>query len=182
MFLLRHGESYFNLHFNATRTDPGIEDPELTERGRQQAHAAAAALREVALTRIIVSPYTRALQTAQPVIATQNADVQVMHEVRERAAFSCDIGSSPERLAGRFPQHQFSHLPDRWWPESESEAETVERAARFRAVIAQCVDSSTTLLVSHWAFLLALSGVSLGNGEVLEYNPRSAAPVSLDWD
>ena len=31
MYLLRHGQSYFNLHFTPTRIDPGIEDPELTE-------------------------------------------------------------------------------------------------------------------------------------------------------
>ena len=64
MFLLRHGQSYFNLHFNKTRVDPGIEDPELTALGAEQAAAAAAQLADVAVTRIIISPYTRALQTA----------------------------------------------------------------------------------------------------------------------
>ena len=44
MFLLRHGQSYFNLHFNRTRMDPGIEDPELTPLGVEQAAGAAAAL------------------------------------------------------------------------------------------------------------------------------------------
>jgi len=62
MFLLRHGQSYFNLLFTETRVDPGIEDPELTPLGIAQAQAAAKGLAEVALTRIIVSPYTRALQ------------------------------------------------------------------------------------------------------------------------
>ena len=33
MFLLRHGQSYFNLHFNETRIDPEIEDPELLRWG-----------------------------------------------------------------------------------------------------------------------------------------------------
>ena len=36
MFLLRHGQSYFNLHFTESRIDPGIEDPELTELGLAQ--------------------------------------------------------------------------------------------------------------------------------------------------
>ena len=66
MFLLRHGQSYFNLHYTETRVDPGIEDPELTPLGRAQAEAAAAVLAEKRLTRIIVSPYMRALQTAEP--------------------------------------------------------------------------------------------------------------------
>src|ERR1039457_5721974 len=68
MFLLRHGQSYFNLHFSETRVDPGIEDPELTPLGAEQAAAAARLLAGAALTRIIVSPYTRALQTAKPVL------------------------------------------------------------------------------------------------------------------
>jgi hypothetical protein len=42
-------------------------------------------------------------------------------------------------------------------------------------------DSSTTLLVSHWAFILALTGVSLTNGEILEYDPASAAPERVVW-
>ena len=37
MFLLRHGQSYFNLHYTETRVDPGIEDPELTPLGHEQA-------------------------------------------------------------------------------------------------------------------------------------------------
>ena len=37
MFLLRHGQSYFNLHMSRTRVDPGIEDPELTPLGESQA-------------------------------------------------------------------------------------------------------------------------------------------------
>jgi len=39
MFLLRHGQSYFNLYFSETRVDPGIEDPELTPLGALQAAA-----------------------------------------------------------------------------------------------------------------------------------------------
>jgi hypothetical protein len=31
------------------------------------------------------------------------------------------------------------------------------------------------LLVSHWAFILALTGISLANGEILEYEPTSSA-------
>src|SRR5450432_4224363 len=83
MILLRHGQSYFNLHFNQTRVDPGIEDPELTPLGVQQADAAAARLAGTAVTRIIVSPYTRALQTAQPILGVHRVPVRIMREVRE---------------------------------------------------------------------------------------------------
>jgi glucosyl-3-phosphoglycerate phosphatase len=176
VLLLRHGQSYFNLHFNATRVDPGIEDPELTPLGLEQAAAAAAQLSARALTHIIISPYTRALQTAEPVLAIHKVPVAIMHEVREQAAYACDIGSPPGVLASRFPHHDFSHLPLRWWHEgAETAQQTGARADAFRTLMADRGDSTTTLLVSHWAFILALTGVSLGNGEILEYEPTSSA-------
>jgi glucosyl-3-phosphoglycerate phosphatase len=182
MFLLRHGQSYFNLHFSETRVDPGIEDPELTPLGAEQAAAAARALADATLTRIIISPYTRALQTAEPIVAIHKVPVDVMHEVRERAAFTCDVGSPPGLLAFRFPHHDFAHLPQQWWHEGiETTAETIARANGFRTLMAARPDRSTTLLVSHWAFILALTGVSLSNGEILDYDPTSAAPDRVVW-
>ena len=183
MFLLRHGQSFFNLHFNRTRRDPGIEDPELTPFGVEQAHAAAASLAGTPLTRIIVSPYTRTLQTAQPFLRTHAAPMVIMHEVRERTAFTCDVGSTPELLAERFPHHVFDHLPRQWWHAGLEPVEsTVARADAFRAAMAAREDSATTLLVSHWAFILALTGRALENGEVLRYDPTTRAPLEIDWD
>ncbi len=183
MFVLRHGQSYFNLHFNHTRRDPGIEDPELTPLGQAQARAAAAQLAETDLTRIIVSPYTRALQTAQPFLRSHEAPIVIMHEVRERAAFTCDVGSPPEMLAARFPHHDFEHLPRQWWHQGlEPMESTVARADAFRREIAAREDSATTLLVSHWAFILALTGFSAENGEVLHYDPTRGPPQAVDWD
>ena len=172
MFLLRHGQSYFNLHFNETRVDPGIEDPELTPLGLKQAAAAAARLAGTALTRIIISPYTRTLQTAQPILDIHKVPVVIMHEVREQAAFACDVGSAPDLLSARFPHHDFAHLPPKWWNErGETAEETLARANAFRDHMAARDDHETTLLVSHWAFIQALTGISLANGELLEYDP-----------
>ena len=183
MFLLRHGQSYFNLHFTPTRIDPGIEDPELTDLGVAQAHAAAAQLAEVPVTRIIISPYMRALQTAEPILKVHKAPVDIMHEVRERAAFTCDIGSPPELLSARFPHHNFAHLPLRWWSEPVETLEaTTERADQFRELMMRREDVKTTLLVSHWAFIMALTGKSLSNGDILEYDPKSRAPEQIDWE
>jgi glucosyl-3-phosphoglycerate phosphatase len=172
VYLLRHGQSYFNLRFNETRVDPGIEDPELTPLGMEQAAAAAARLADTALTHIIVSPYTRALQTAQPVLGIHKVPVTIMHEVREQAVYACDVGSPSELLGVRFPHHDFAHLPLRWWSElGETAQETSARADAFRNFMAARDDHETTLLVSHWAFIQALTGVSLANGEILEYDP-----------
>lgn len=182
MYLLRHGQSHFNLLFGATRVDPGIEDPELTPLGTEQAAAAARSLADAAISRIIISPFTRALQTAEPILAIHKVPVIVMHEIRERAAFACDVGSHPAVLAARFPHHDFAHLPPRWWYDGvESSAETIARADAFRAHIAGRGDHATTLMVGHWAFILALTGISVANGEILEYDPNGAAPEHIDW-
>jgi len=182
MYLLRHGQSLFNLHFTETRVDPGIEDPELTPLGMAQARAAAAKLAGEPITRVIVSPYTRALQTAAPVLAVHDVPVEVMHEVRERTAFVCDVGKAPGALARLFPQHEFGHLPEKWWDDGvESADATIARANAFRAVMAARADEAGTLLVSHWAFILALTGVSVPNGEMLTYDPRTPAPETIVW-
>jgi broad specificity phosphatase PhoE len=183
MYLLRHGQSYFNLHFSKTRVDPGIEDPELTPLGNEQAAAAATQLASAMLTRIIISPYTRTLQTAEPVLAIHQVPVDIMPEVRERTAFVCDVGSPPNRLATRFPHHDFAHLAPQWWHNRvETLDETIARADAFRALMAARDDSVTTLLVSHWAFILALTGSSITNGAILQYDPTSSAPERIDWN
>jgi len=183
MYLLRHGQSFFNLHFGATRVDPGIEDPELTPLGKEQAAAAAKHLADAPLSRILISPYTRALQTAEPILAIHKVPVLIMHEIRERAAFACDVGSHPDVLAKRFPHHDFAHLPARWWYDGvESSDETIARAAAFRAHMAARADHATTLMVGHWAFILALTGIPVANGEILEYDPKGAPPQRIDWD
>lgn len=182
MYLLRHGQSLFNLHFTATRRDPGIEDPELTPLGQEQAREAALALADKQITRVIISPYTRALQTAAPFLERFDGPVEIMAQVRERYAFACDIGSPPAALAVAFPQHRFDHLPERWWPLAHETAdETIARANGFRREMRGRADASSTLLVSHWAFILSLTGVSVANGELLEYDPHAEAPQDIKW-
>lgn len=182
MFLLRHGQSYFNLHFSSTRRDPGIEDPELTPLGHAQAQQAAEDLADTKLTRIIISPYTRALQTAAPFLNRPGLKVEILAQVRERTAFVCDIGSPPSVLAARFPQHEFSHLPECWWGEGrEDETATIERARAFHAMMRDREDAQTSLLVSHWGFLLALTGQSVANGSWISFNPAQDAPAEISW-
>jgi glucosyl-3-phosphoglycerate phosphatase len=129
------------------------------------------------MTRTIISPSIRALQTAQPVLDLRKVPVDIMSEVREQAAYACDVGTAPHVLASRFPHHDFGHLPPKWWRDSETSEETAVRADAFRVLMAARGDHSTTLLVSHWAFILALTGVSLANGEILEYDPSDVQRI-----
>ncbi len=116
MILLRHGQSAFNAAFTATRRDPGIPDPKLTETGEAQAEAAAAALAGEVVSHIIASPYTRALQTAAPLARLLGVTVLINPVVRERYAFSCDVGSTRTALARSWPELDFAHLEEVWWP------------------------------------------------------------------
>jgi broad specificity phosphatase PhoE len=170
MILLRHGQSEFNLHFTATKKDPGIADPKLTPLGQAQAEHAAQSLKAYAITRILASPYTRALQTAAPTARALNLPVQVHPGVRERFHFKCDIGSPRAALAAAWPDHDFAHLDEVWWPAATEDEQSVERrAALFRAEMQQGDAWDSTLVVSHWAFLLTLTGQSLENGAWIRF-------------
>jgi broad specificity phosphatase PhoE len=165
MILMRHGQSEFNLHFSATKRDPGIEDPRLTEHGHAQAALAATALAGHGISRIVVSPYTRALQTAAPIARALGVPVRVSPVIRERFHFKCDIGSPRSALEAAWPEHDFSAIDEIWWPDStETTESTMERAAAFRAEMQACDDWNRTLVVSHWAFLLTFAGTNLENG------------------
>ena len=182
MILLRHGQSEFNLLFTQTRRDPGIADPVLTPLGHDQAEAAAAALAREEIRRIVVSPYRRAIQTALPVARRLGLALTITPVVRERYAFTCDIGSPRAELAMTFPEVEFTHLEEVWWPAEEEPADQVEgRAALFRAEMAALDDWAHTLVVSHWGFIMALTGESVMNGQMLRVDPTAAAPAEVSW-
>lgn len=182
MILLRHGQSLFNKAFTATRRDPGIVDPELTEDGLAQAREAAEQLAGLGVRRIIASPYTRALQTAEPLARKLGVPVRVNPVVRERYAFSCDVGSPRARLAQAWPEHDFTAIDEVWWPSIEEPAASVyARAAAFRAEMAALPDWSDTVVVSHWGFILSMTGVSVGNGQWVRCDPTGPVPTDISW-
>lgn len=187
MILLRHGQSEFNLHFTATKRDPGIPDPGLTELGRQQAEQAAEALAAEAasgppIRRILSSPYTRALQTAAPLARRLDLPVTVTPVVRERYFFSCDIGSPRTALGVAWPQLDVSHLEEVWWPAVEEPDHQIEaRAALFRTEMAALPDWRHTVVVSHWGFILAMTGERVMNGEWRRHDPTGPAPQEILW-
>ena len=182
MILLRHGQSEFNLHFTATKRDAGIPDAKLTELGQQQAEAEVLALAGERITRIIASPYTRALQTAAPIARQRGLPILVNPVVRERYAFSCDIGSPCTELAIAFPGLDFAHIDDVWWPAVEEPDQGIEaRAALFRAEMSALPDWRETLVVSHWGFILAMTGERVMNGEWRRCDPTAPPPGAIQW-
>lgn len=182
MILLRHGQSEFNLLFTQTRKDPGIVDPVLTPLGHEQAAQAAQALANQDIRRILVSPYRRAIQTALPVARRLGLRLDVTPLVRERYAFTCDIGSPATELRMSFPDLELAHIDEVWWPPQEEPADQVEaRAALFRAEMAALDDWAHTLVVTHWGFVMALTGLSVTNGQLLRVDPTAPGPAAVTW-
>ncbi len=165
MILIRHGQTIFNVVYSLTRRDPGVPDPLLTARGRRQARDIAAALAARGVDRIVVSPYRRALQTADEAARALGVPVVVDADVRERFAFSCDRGSGRAELARAWPEYDFAHLDERWWPASEeSEAAFAARCARFARRMADSPEWPRTAVVTHWGVIRALTGKRVTNG------------------
>ena len=174
MILIRHGQSHFNLHFGATRIDPGIIDPGLTEEGGQQIEAAADSLRQEDLRRIISSPYTRTLETATILAERLDLEITIEPLVRERSYFTCDIGTRRSDLSDLWPHLAFDHLEEQWWDDpEETEEEMQVRCRSFRTLAAGLEDWPHVLVVSHWAFIKGLTGEALQNGQSLRFTPDS---------
>ncbi|HUT49336.1 MAG TPA: histidine phosphatase family protein [Alphaproteobacteria bacterium] len=177
MILIRHGQSEFNVVYGETRQDPGIEDPKLTDTGRAQARALGPVLRALGVARLLVSPYTRTLETAALLRESHDVPVTIEPIVRERAAFSCDVGSPRDALAARWPEHIFDHLDDIWWSEhEESDASLRARGHSFRRTVARDGGWHDIAVVTHWGFIKALTGLTVGNCVMVRFDPTGSSP------
>ena len=173
MILVRHGQSEFNVVFSVTRVDPGIRDPKLTPEGKRQAEAVAETLEGHGILRLIASPYSRALETAEIVARRLGASVAVDPIVGERAAFTCDIGTPRAELVARWPDLALDHLEDQWWPTlEETEAQLGERCARFRTRMTGHADWRAVAVITHWGFIRGLTGLTVPNCAALRIDPH----------
>jgi len=180
MILIRHGQSEFNVVYSATRQDPGIRDPRLTDEGRRQAADVADALVDAGIAELIASPYTRALETAAIIAERLGLSIRIDPDVREHCRFQCDIGTHRSELATRWPDLDFAHLPERWWPDlDETDEQLVGRCHAFRTRMADHPAWERIGVVSHWGFIRGLTGQALPNGQHLRFDPRrDAGPVT----
>jgi len=174
MILIRHGQTEFNRVYTETRRDPGIRDPQLTALGRNQTTALAEALRKVRLCRLIASPYTRALETAEIIADGLRLPITVEVLIAERFAFACDIGSPLALLRARWPGITFDHLPDPWWPPQEESEEMLSRRCEIFCRRIAREAWSEVAVVTHWGFIRAVTGLKVPNGTALRIDPTRA--------
>ena len=179
IYLIRHAQSAFNAVYGPNKPDPMIFDAPITELGETQAKQARREVEKLDIKNVIVSPFTRTLQTAQ-LIFENRLPLQINAAVREQLVNSCDVGSPPHKLAQDFPHLNFNHLDDCWWHEGEKdyrgisvepEEVLMERADRFVDYIKR-ESIHSTAIVSHGNFIRALTGIKPKNCEVIQFNNR----------
>lgn len=168
MIIVRHAESEWNRYFGRLAIDPGIADPPLTPKGRLQAAEAAERLAGMKIARIIASPYRRTIETARIIGDILGLDITIEPLVRERCAFSCDQGTPPAELAADWPGIDFSMLEEVWWGGRIESQDAIEARGRaFLAASAGLPDRDRVAVVSHWGFIRAITGQSVGNAHIL---------------
>lgn len=172
--LIRHGESEFNAAFALKRVDPMIFDAPLTARGQEQAAALREEVASLNVETVIVSPLTRAIQTAMSAFANCSPKFHIEALHRERVEHSGDLGRSPSLLALDFPHLAFDHLEDPWWhcelhqPQIvvvESVEAVAARVRQFREFLVKRPEKRLAV-VGHGTFLRHLTGHSFANCEL----------------
>jgi probable phosphoglycerate mutase len=152
--LLRHGESASNADSQAIALPEEIGD-RLSERGREQARAAAEALRGSGITRLLCSPMRRAMETAEPVSEALGLPLSVLpyvHELREGAGYG-ELGPEAQKLR-RWSARMSAHPddPDHSSDGAESFNQILARVRRLKAELEAQQSREQTLIVTHGIF------------------------------
>lgn len=177
--LIRHGQSTFNAHYEATGMDPLHFDARLTPLGEGQVAAARDRYTDRDYDVVIASPLTRAIQTAHGIFGERGIRIEICALHREWQISSCDIGRAVAELEADFPHLDFSSLDDPWWRHDapacalgfpqETEAHLSERVAAFIAMIAARPEERIAV-VGHGDFFRRLLGRHLANCERAEWD------------
>jgi probable phosphoglycerate mutase len=175
LFLIcRHGQSLFNVD-RIVNGDPAL-DRGLSEQGIEEAGRLAAQIAAVPLEFVAVSPFPRALQTAN--IALDGRDVphlvdEELGDVRIGELEGASLDAYRDTPAHANPKERF--------PGGESLDEAALRYARaFERLLAR--DETATLVVCHEIPVRYLANAATGSGELngpLHY-VANAAPYVFD--
>ncbi len=95
LYLIRHAQSENNARGQTQR----VEDPSLTSLGHEQARRLARRLAPLGLTRLVCSPFLRALQTAEHLRQATGVPAEVRVEWHEKGG--CVAGAQRDQMVGR---------------------------------------------------------------------------------
>jgi broad specificity phosphatase PhoE len=152
--LLRHGESVSNADPQAIALPEEIGD-RLSERGREQARAAAKALTGVGITRLLSSPARRGRETAEPLSEALGLPVTVLpyvHELKETVGYG--RLSAEEQKRHRWSARMSAHPddPDHAGGGAESFNQILVRVRSLKAELESQPSEERALIVTHGIF------------------------------
>ena len=169
LYFVRHGQAGINDESPVKR----VEDAPLTPLGRRQAELVAEWLAPLGLTRLICSPFRRALETCDRIRAATGLKPEVWTDLHEQGGCIVEVdgsyyegrpGMTRSDIAAEFPDFI---LPDDidergWWRgrPAESFAESQERALRVaRRIGARLAGPrERAALIFHGTFIKVLTG------------------------
>ena len=160
LHVVRHGETWAN----AEQRYLGALDPELTERGREQAVSLSQKL-PAGIDALIVSPRLRAQQTAQILNQALHLEPETMDSFRERDVGVFE-GLTQAQAQAQYPLLWAQNITRQWAvgpTGGESIAEVVSRVHQGLAELAARYPSGTVLLVAHGFVAKVIRGLALGD-------------------
>lgn len=157
--LVRHGESKLNIE----GVYYGVLDPELTEKGKEQAVKTREILKNINYEKIYASDLKRAIDTAE-IVNYKKLEVLIDQELRE-LNFGIFEGYSYKELLEKYPE-ELKKSQSNWenynYITGESVLELQKRAVNF---IEKKVDlDGTTVLVTHWGVINTILSHYFSNG------------------
>lgn len=166
IFLIRHAEP-------AASWGGADDDPGLTEKGRRQAEAAAAALRELGPRVVASSPMQRCRETAAPFAGLLGAEARIERRVSEVVA-PPGIADRRTWLRDTFPWAD--SVPRRQWSSVQPEL----RSWRDAAVAAIREIDQDTAVFTHFIALNAIASAVLGSEDTIVFRPGHASITELE--
>lgn len=141
IWLVRHGESEGNVRHEIN--DDPARVVNLTERGRQQAEAAAHRLRDIHFTHAYVSQFARTQQTAEIILRPHGLTARVDARLNERK--SGMDGRHVDEFNDYVREDYLHIIP----PGGESFMQQMARVRDFLDEVAACHPQGVVLAVSH---------------------------------
>lgn len=182
LVLVRHGESEYNVADHSLAKDSltrwdGARQPDipLTERGRRQAHQTGEYLKRFRFHRVLVSPYLRAMQTAELITQqfAEPAAVRYDERIRERELGAME-GLTAEGMKQKYPDEFLRREKEGPYyyraPGGESYPDVSLRVHSFLTSLRQNFAGKEILVVCHgvvmWSFRRVLE--RMGELDLLE--------------
>ncbi len=134
----------------------GISDIPLTAEGRKQAKSVAGYLKHYPMDRIVTSPLSRALETAEAIRSFHpSIPIEKVSDLHERS-FGVLEGLLFEEATTRYPQIVMGEMwqyPDFRPPHGESLSDVAKRAQKVINYLTSSYSGQTIVIVSHGSFI-----------------------------